>query len=307
MTKKEKEDKQRQWKELERELRTKTFIDNMFYEDDFTDYDYTDDKETISKRVTELKEYMESIEIDEKLKSNILDNNEFLELLSHFDITELLNKYSDEAVIDRIYELAQDYDHINNFFKDKDAYTILNLYGVVDKDDNGFYQLNDNIVNRIIQENDYYIESEDKQEEIKKLIFSNWENQKEIITPEKLDKYSEKRNGINFKYFLFCEEYIKSGKMTDVAKKLGIGRRTCYDYLQKKEVKQYLQERQEEIKEENTNLMKQRFNECFDTLYDMGVKNKDNPYTADSIKIKAIDIFLKHYENSVLKPTNTDE
>lgn len=307
MTKKEKEDKQRQWKELERELRTKTFIDNMFYEDDFTDYDYTDDKETISKRVTELKEYMKSIEIDEKLKSNILDNNEFLELLSHFDITELLNKYSDEAVIDRIYELAQDYDHINNFFKDKDAYTILNLYGVVDKDDNGFYQLNDNIVNRIIQENDYYIESEDKQEEIKKLIFSNWENQKEIITPEKLDKYSEKRNGINFKYFLFCEEYIKSGKMTDVAKKLGIGRRTCYDYLQKKEVKQYLQERQEEIKEENTNLMKQRFNECFDTLYDMGVKNKDNSYTADSIKIKAIDIFLKHYENSVLKPTNTDE
>lgn len=307
MTKKEKEDKQRQWKELERELRTKTFIDNMFYEDDFTDYDYTDDKETISKRVTELKEYMESIEIDEKLKSNILDNNEFLELLSHFDITELLNKYSDEAVIDRIYELAQDYDHINNFFKDKDAYTILNLYGVVDKDDNGFYQLNDNIVNRIIQKNDYYIKSEDKQEEIKKLIFSNWENQKEIITPEKLDKYSEKRNGINFKYFLFCEEYIKSGKMTDVAKKLGIGRRTCYDYLQKKEVKQYLQERQEEIKEENTNLMKQRFNECFDTLYDMGVKNKDNSYTADSIKIKAIDIFLKHYENSVLKPTNTDE
>ena len=53
--------------------------------------------------------------------------------------------------------------------------------------------------------------------------------------------------------------------------------------------------------------MKQRFNECFDTLYDMGVKNKDNSYTADSIKIKAIDIFLKHYENSVLKPTNTDE
>lgn len=307
MTKKEKEDKQRQWKELERELRTKTFIDNMFYEEDFTDYDYTEDKETISKRVAELKEYMESVEIDEKLKSNILDNNEFLELLSHFDITELLNKYSDEAVVDRIYELAQDYDHINNFFKDKDAYTILNLYGVVDKDDNGFYQLNDNIVNKIIQENDYYIESEDKQEEIKSLIFSNWENQKEIITPENLDKYSEKRNGINFKYFLFCEEYIKSGKMTDVAKKLGIGRRTCYDYLQKKEVKQYLQERQEEIKEENTNLMKQRFNECFDTLYDMGVKNKDNSYTADSIKIKAIDIFLKHYENSVLKATNTDE
>lgn len=305
MTKKEKEDKQRQWKELERELRTKTFIDNMFYEEDFTDYDYTEDKETISKRVAELKEYMESVEIDEKLKSNILDNNEFLELLSHFDITELLNKYSDEAVVDRIYELAQDYDHINNFFKDKDAYTILNLYGVVDKDDNGFYQLNDNIVNKIIQENDYYIESEDKQEEIKSLIFSNWENQKEIITPENLDKYSEKRNGINFKYFLFCEEYIKSGKMTDVAKKLGIGRRTCYDYLQKKEVKQYLQERQEEIKEENTNLMKQRFNECFDTLYSMGVAHTECVTNTD--QIKAIDTFLKHYENSILKQANVDE
>lgn len=302
MTKKEKEIKLKQWNE-----RVKTFIDNMFYEEDFNNFDYSEEAEVIDNRVEEFKKYIEDINIDEKFKTNILNNDEFMGLLGHFDITELLNEYSDEEVGERLFEFAQDYDKINKFFRDKDAFTILNLYGIVEKDDNGFYQLNDNIVNKIIQENDYYIESEDKQEEVKSLIFSNWENQKEIITPEKLDKYSEKRNGINFKYFLFCEEYIKSGKMTDVAKKLGIGRRTCYDYLQKKEVKQYLQERQEEIKEENTNLMKQRFNECFDTLYDMGVKNKDNSYTADSIKIKAIDIFLKHYENSVLKPTNTDE
>lgn len=296
MTNKEK--KQKEWKELEKEIRTKTFIDNMFYQEDFTDYDYTEDKDTISKRVAELKEYMESVEIDEHLKSNILDNNEFLELLSHFDITELLNKYSDEAVVDRIYELAQDYDHINNFFKDKDAFTILNLYGIVEKDDNGFYQINDNIVNKIIQENGYYIKDT---EPVEQIIFDNWENQKEIITPDKLDEYSEKRNGINFKYFLFCEEYIKSGKMTDVAKKLGIGRRTCYDYLQRKDVKKYLQERQQEIKEENTNLMKQRFNECFDTLYSMGVAHTECVTNTD--QIKAIDTFLKHYENSILKQT----
>lgn len=302
---KDQEQKQKEWKEYEKQLRTNTFINNMFYEEDFTDYNYTEEAETIQKRVAEFKEYIEEVGIEERLKENILSNNEFMELLGHFDITELLNGYSDEATKERIYELATDYDHINNFFKDKDAYTILNLYGVVDKDDNGFYKLNDDMVDKIIQANDYYIENEDKQEEIKKLIFANWENQKEIITPDKLNEYSEKRNGINFKYFLFCEEYIKTGKMTEVAKKLGIGRRTCYDYLQKEEVKNYLQERQEEIRKENTSLMQQRFNNCFDTLYSMGVEHAD--HVRDDIQIRAIDTFLKHYEAGVLKQTASEE
>ena len=70
-------------------------------------------------------------------------------------------------------------------------------------------------------------------------------------------------------------------------------------------VKDYLKERQKEIREENTELMKQRFNKCFDTLFDMGVEHTQ--YVRDDIQVKAIDTFLKHYENSVLRQNNTDE
>lgn len=298
---KEQEQKQKEWKEFEQQLRAKTFFDNMFYAEEFNDYDYTEEAETIKKRVAELKEYIEEADIEARLKNNILNNKEFLEILSHFDIVGLLNADGNS----RVYELATDYDHINNFFKDEDAYTILNLYGVVDKDDNGYYKLNDDMVDKIIQLNDYYIESEDKQKEVKELISANWEDQSKILTPDTLNEYSEKRNGISFKYFLFCEEYIKTGKMTEVAKKLGIGRRTCYDYMQKEEVKKYLQERQEEIRQENTNLMQQRFNNCFDTLYSMGVEHAE--HVRDDIQIRAIDTFLKHYEAGVLKQTASNE
>lgn len=300
-----KEDKAKEWQAYEKETRLKTFINNMFYEEDIENGKYTDDESIIKKRLTELKDYIENeIEFEySKLKENILNNDEFLNILSHFDIIEMMSDYGTPS--DRIEEMADDYDHINNFFRDKDAFTILHLYGIVDKDENGLYKVNDAIIEKIIQENGFNIKKEDDKKQIKDIITDTWEDKSQIITPDKLNEYSEKRNGINFKYFVFCEEYIKTGKITDVAKKLNIGRRTCYDYLEKKEVKEYLKERQKEIKEENTALMKQRFNECFDTLYSMGVANTQ--YVRDDIQVKAIDTFLKHYENSVLKQNNTDE
>ena len=300
-----KEDKAKEWQAYEKETRLKTFINNMFYEEDIENGKYTDDESIIKKRLTELKDYIENeIEFEySKLKEDILNNDEFLNILSHFDIIEMMSDYGTPS--DRIEEMADDYDHINNFFRDKDAFTILHLYGIVDKDENGLYKVNDAIIEKIIQENGFNIKKEDDKNKIKDIITDTWEDKSQIITPDKLNEYSEKRNGINFKYFVFCEEYIKTGKITDVAKKLNIGRRTCYDYLEKKEVKEYLKERQKEIKEENTALMKQRFNECFDTLYSMGVANTQ--YVRDDIQVKAIDTFLKHYENSVLKQNNTDE
>lgn len=300
-----KEDKAKEWRAYEKETRLKTFINNMFYEEEINEGKYTDDENIINKRLKELKDYIEN-ELDfesEKLKENILQCDEFLNILSHFDIKAIFSEYGTPT--DRIDELASDYDHINNFFRDKDAFTILHLYGIVEKDDNGEYIINDDIVKQIIKENGYNIEDKDDTANIKDLIKDTWENKKEIITTDKLNEYSEKRNGINFKYFVFCEEYIKTGKITEVAKKLNIGRRTCYDYLEKKEVKDYLKERQKEIREENTELMKQRFNKCFDTLFDMGVEHKQ--YVRDDIQVKAIDTFLKHYENSVLRQNNTDE
>lgn len=300
-----KEEKAKEWQAYEKETRLKTFINNMFYEEEINEGKYTDDENIINQRLKELKDYIEN-ELDfenEKLKENILQCDEFLNILSHFDIITMFSEYGTPT--DRIDELASDYDHINNFFRDKDAFTILNLYGIVEKDDNGEYIINDGIVETIIKENGYNVEDKDDTEKLKEIIKDTWENKKEIITPDKLNEYSEKRNGINFKYFVFCEEYIKTGKITDVAKKLNIGRRTCYDYLEKKEVQDYLKERQKEIREENTELMKQRFNKCFDTLFDMGVEHTQ--YVRDDIQVKAIDTFLKHYEISVLKQNNTNE
>ena len=300
-----KEEKAKEWQAYEKETRLKTFINNMFYEEEINEGKYTDDENIINQRLKELKDYIEN-ELDfenEKLKENILQCDEFLNILSHFDIITMFSEYGTPT--DRIDELASDYDHINNFFRDKDAFTILNLYGLVEKDDNGEYIINDGIVETIIKENGYNVEDKDDTEKLKEIIKDTWENKKEIITPDKLNEYSEKRNGINFKYFVFCEEYIKTGKITDVAKKLNIGRRTCYDYLEKKEVQDYLKERQKEIREENTELMKQRFNKCFDTLFDMGVEHTQ--YVRDDIQVKAIDTFLKHYEISVLKQNNTNE
>lgn len=300
-----KEEKAKEWQAYEKETRLKTFINNMFYEEEINEGKYTDDENIINQRLKELKDYIEN-ELDfenEKLKENILQCDEFLNILSHFDIITMSSEYGTPT--DRIDELVTDYDHINNFFRDKDAFTILNLYGIVEKDDNGEYIINDGIVETIIKENGYNVEDKDDTEKLKEIIKDTWENKKEIITPDKLNEYSEKRNGINFKYFVFCEEYIKTGKITDVAKKLNIGRRTCYDYLEKKEVQDYLKERQKEIREENTELMKQRFNKCFDTLFDMGVEHTQ--YVRDDIQVKAIDTFLKHYEISVLKQNNTNE
>ena len=300
-----KEEKAKEWQAYEKETRLKTFINNMFYEEEINEGKYTDDENIINQRLKEIKYYIEN-ELDfesEKLKENILQCDEFLNILSHFDIKAIFSEYGTPT--DRIDELASDYDHINNFFRDKDAFTILHLYGIVEKDDNGEYIINDDIVKQIIKENGYNIEDKDDTANIKNLIKDTWENKKEIITTDKLNEYSEKRNGINFKYFVFCEEYIKTGKITEVAKKLNIGRRTCYDYLEKKEVKDYLKERQKEIREENTELMKQRFNKCFDTLFDMGVEHTQ--YVRDDIQVKAIDTFLKHYEISVLKQNNTNE
>lgn len=283
------------------ETRLKTFIYNMFYSEEISNGNYTDDENLIKQRIDELKDYIENDPNfrNKKLKENILQSDEFLNILSHFDIQEIIKKY--ETPTARLEELAEDYDEVNNFFRDKDAFKILELYGVVDKDKDGLYIINDAIVERIIKENGYNVENKSEAEEIKDLIKDTWENKAEIITTDKLNEYSKKRNGINFKYFVFCEEYIKTGKITEVAKNLNIGRRTCYDYLDKEEVKEYLQERQKEIKDENTEIMKQRFNECFDTLYKMGNKQ----YIDDNTKIKALDTFLKHYENSVLRKYDT--
>lgn len=281
------------------------FIDNMFYCEEIDAY-YTENENEIQENIKAIKENILDLDASEIVTSvdTLLNHNYFLHIIAHV----VTAKDGGELNTGYLNRLISDYDKINTFFNKEgdNAFKIIDLYNaVIEKGYNDEYILNDEIVEKLIKDNGFNIESTEKKDELKELIKETWENKKEIITPDKLNEYSEKRNGINFKYFVFCEEYIKTGKITDVAKKLNIGRSTCYDYLNKKEVKEYLKERQNEIKEENTALMKQRFNECFDTLYSMGVAN--TKYIDDNTQLKAIDIFLKHYENSVLRQNNADD
>ena len=68
-----KEDKAKEWQAYEKETRLKTFINNMFYEEEIDEGKYTDDENIINKRLKELKDYIEN-ELNfesEKLKENM--------------------------------------------------------------------------------------------------------------------------------------------------------------------------------------------------------------------------------------------
>lgn len=136
-------------------------------------------------------------------------------------------------------------------------------------------------------------------------MFQLWENQHKPLTSESLNDYSIKREGLPFKKYLFCEEYMKSGNITKTCESLCIGRTTGQRYLNDEEVKKYIQERREQMKSENETRMKEGFHKCFNKLLEITEESGHQ----DSDRIKAIDTFLKHYSN-VMNPTdkgNLDE
>ena len=65
------------------------------------------------------------------------------------------------------------------------------------------------------------------------------------------------------------------------------------EWYVRNEVQNYLKERQEEIKQDTDNTFKMTYNECFNQLNEM----INSTYIQNGDKIKAIDTFLKHYEN----------
>jgi hypothetical protein len=111
------------------------------------------------------------------------------------------------------------------------------------------------------------------------------------LTYEDLDKIIKEENGLNYKYLLFCEEYIKTGNITKTCEYVGIGRATAYRWLALDEVQEYLSKRKEEIQKDTDDTFKNTYNECFSVL---------NHIIKDGYKeqqLKAVDIFLKHYTN----------
>lgn len=164
-----------------------------------------------------------------------------------------------------------------------------------------WYSLTEDDIFELLAHEGFYIDSDNYKlkKSIQKIMFQLWENQHKPLTSESLNDYSIKREGLPFKKYLFCEEYMKSGNITKTCESLCIGRTTGQRYLNDEEVKKYIQERREQMKSENETRMKEGFHKCFNKLLEITEESGHQ----DSDRIKAIDTFLKHYSN-VMNPTD---
>lgn len=107
-----------------------------------------------------------------------------------------------------------------------------------------------------------------------------------------INNKTKENEGLEYKYLLFCEEYLKRGKITETCEYLGIGRATAYRWLELEDVKNYINSRKEELEREAKERSKALFNKCYEELE----HTIEHGYTQE--KLKAIDIFLKHHDNN---------
>lgn len=271
------------------QIKLNVIKNNMVYQDELDHIDHNLTKEQIEEQIKTINKY---------LKDNIKDTPTFI-LNDDYFILILAILTANNPVLDitdldynGILERYNWYNEGVTFFEDKDAFKILDEYGaIVQKDSNGFYRINDVVVKKVLSDNGFYITGD--KSDIKNAIYDTWEDQTKILTNTNLNKSSEERNGLNFKHFIFCEEYIKRGKIKPTCDYLGISRNTAYLWLKDDKVQYYLKERQEEIKQDTDNTFKMTYNECFNQLNEL-INGK---YIQNDDKIKAISTFLKHYEN----------
>lgn len=271
------------------QIKLNVIKNNMVYQEELDNIDHNLTEQQIKEQIKTINKYLK-----EDIKDTptfILNDDYFILILA---ILTANNPVLDITDLDynAILERYNWYNEGVTFFKDKNAFKILDEYGaIVQKDSNGFYKINDVVVKKILSDSGFYITGD--KSDIKNAIYDTWEDQTQIITNDNLNKSSEERNGLNFKHFIFCEEYIKRGKIKPTCDYLGISRNTAYLWLKDDKVQNYLKERQEEIKQDTDNTFKMTYNECFNQLNEM----INSTYIQNGDKIKAIDTFLKHYEN----------
>lgn len=224
-------------------------------------------------------------------------------------ITYLEQKYSEEAITEEAivkeYEKALEdgiiapIDQIeipegNEFFQisedeqEEPEETEEELYYYIDNED----------IERITQELGFEVYDNNTIQSIKDKFYQLWKDQKKDIDTNQIEEQCKIDNGISLKQFLFCEEYLKTGKIVDTCKNLGIGRTTAFDYLKKDEVKNYLKERRETIKSETNQLLESNFQKAMEGLSEM---MEDETFKSDEVRIKAIDTFLKYYSRTIEK------
>lgn len=286
-------------------LRGQIKINYVFKDDDRADY--TEDVKELKKRCETIKEAIYSYDEQDLwyTKESLAENYYILSVLAH-----CIKDTSRDLDEKRLNELIGRYNDINEFIYnnyDNELYEeIIDFYGtIVNKDDNGYYEVNDAIATRLLNDSELKVTDEDVLKDIKDAINLTWENKKEILDPSKINEISEKQNGINFKQFIFCEEYLKRGKIKPTCEHLGISRNTAYLWLKEDNVNEYLKKRQDEIKRETDDTFIQTYRASFNQLNNM--INSRHIETND--KIKAIDVFLKHYENieRLKQPSTTYE
>lgn len=299
-----KETKQASNEKVNEALKTQIYLNNMFYQEWLDDKSYTEDEAIIKERIEPLKEHIKTLDINEQLKENILNSDYFLSLLAHADF---VNDNNPELYVtsDELNDLATEYDNINNFFREQgdNAFKVYDKYGIITKK-NGTYSLDD-VIMKIAKDNDITLDKTEQEDAFKKVISNLYDDRTLLPNNNLINKASEEQNGINLKHFIFCEEYIKRGKIKPTCEYLGISRNTAYLWLKDESVQRYLKDRQDEIKRETDDTFLDTYRECFNELHDM-VKSD---YMQNSDKIKAIDVFLKHYENieRLKQPSTTYE
>lgn len=264
-------------------------INYVFKDDDFVDY--TEDEKELKERMRDIEEAISMYKSEDlNYTKESVTNPYILKVLAH------CIKYTDiDLDEDRLNELIKRYNDINRFIFSNNNYDeILGFYNdIVYKGNNGFYEVNDAIASTILSDNNLNVTDENTLDSVKEAISLTWENKKEILNPNEINTLSEQQNGISFKEFIFCEEYLKRGKIKPTCERLGISRNTAYLWLKNNKVQEYLKNRQNEITQETDNTFIQTYRASFNQLNNM-INDK---YLDNSDKIKAIDVFLKHYEN----------
>lgn len=93
----------------------------------------------------------------------------------------------------------------------------------------------------------------------------------------------------------FIEAYLNSKSLTECCKKIGISRKTAYNYLSDYEVKQIIQDRKIEAMRETSIYMEHNLQKASEILMDIIQGDKTPP----SVKVQAINCLFSNYKDMI--------
>lgn len=90
----------------------------------------------------------------------------------------------------------------------------------------------------------------------------------------------------------FIETYLTTRTITECCKKLGIARKTAYNYLDNPEVKEILRDRKLEVMKETSLFMEQSIRKATESLVNI-ITDKTTP---QSVRVQAINSLFSNYQ-----------